>query len=118
MRQVDISLTDRAVKKLKELQYSAIRFATKRGFCGEGFEYVMDFASSPQTNDAIFHSNEFAIYVPVESMERLAGSVIDFDEHHSIRDERLDALQKLGFKVENPNAKGPCPCKCQGGFDC
>lgn len=117
-----ISLTDKAARKLKELHPSetagAIRFATKQGFCGEGYEYVMDFAAKPETNDAIFYSQDFAIFVPEESLKRLTGSVIDFDEHNALADDRLDPLQKLGFRVDNPNIKGPCPCKCTRGFDC
>lgn len=117
-----VALTFQAANKLKELkqkegsQQWGLRFADKPGFCGQGREYIIDFANAPQAEDEVFHSNGVAIYVPKNSMERLQGSVIQYDGH-AHEDGRLGALEKIGFSVSNPNVKGPCPCNCNRGFD-
>ncbi len=118
----NVSLTTKAAAKLKELQKargqlkSSIRFDVKQGFCGAGYEYMMDFASSPQPKDSIFHSEGFEIYVSDSSLSKVCGSVIDFRD--SSPNDRLELLMKEGFAIQNPNAKGACPCACDGGFDC
>ncbi len=118
----EISLTTKAASKLKELQKTkgkqqwGIRFAEKVGFCGHGREYVMDFAPSAEAKDMVFVSEGFEIYVPDASLSLLAGSVIDFQD--TVPDDRLEYLMREGFTVENPNAKGACPCACDRGFDC
>jgi iron-sulfur cluster assembly accessory protein len=117
-----ISLTDRAADKLKELQQQekkqqwGLRLAYKQGFCGKGYEYVIDFAIAPHQQDEIFYSHGFEIYVPKENMEKLQGSIIEYQDNAS-KDERLSALEKKGFSISNPNIKGPCPCACDRGFD-
>lgn len=117
-----VSLTSKAASKLKELQQSrgkeawGIRFAEKVGFCGQGYDYVMDFVPKPEAKDLVFRSEGFEIYVPDASLSKLGGSVIDFQDTEP--NERLELLMREGFTVQNPNAKGPCPCACNGGFDC
>lgn len=117
-----VSLTIQAANKLKELkkkedsQQWGLRFADKQGFCGSGYEYVIDFASGPRPSEVVFYSNGVPIYVPEESMQRLRGSTIEY-HGHSHDDQRLSTLEKTGFRVSNPNVKGPCPCACNRGFD-
>ncbi|MGC1879159.1 MAG: iron-sulfur cluster assembly accessory protein [Rhabdochlamydiaceae bacterium] len=117
-----ISLTTQAANKLKELkqkednQQWGLRFADKQGFCGSGYEYMIDFASEPLPQEEVFYSHGIPIYVPKESMQRLQGSTIQYDAH-SHKDQRLSALEKIGFSVSNPNVKGDCPCGCDRGFD-
>jgi iron-sulfur cluster assembly protein len=117
-----VSLSTQAANKLKELkqkeecQQWGLRFADKQGFCGSGYEYMIDFAFAPEPQDEIFYSHGIAIYVPKESMQRLQGSIIEY-HGHAHADERLGALEKEGFLVSNPNIKGPCPCGCDRGFD-
>ncbi len=117
-----ISLTCKAALKLKELQkvkeknQYGIRFGIKQGFCGQGYEYVMDFATQPESKDLVFVSEGFEIYVPDTSLSRVCGSIIDF--HESSPNDRLELLMKEGFTIKNPNAKAACPCACNGGFDC
>jgi iron-sulfur cluster assembly accessory protein len=93
-----------------------LRFADKQGFCGSGYEYIIDFASAPQPQDEVFYSHGISIYVPKESMQRLQGSIIEY-HGHAHEDERLSSLEKKGFTVSNPNVKGSCPCACDRGFD-
>ncbi len=82
----DVSLTCKATSKLKELQkfkenaQCGIRFGIKQGFCGQGYEYVMDFAAKPESKDFVFFSEGFEIYVPDTSLSKVCGSVIDFRE--------------------------------------
>jgi iron-sulfur cluster assembly protein len=117
-----VSLTDQAADRLKKLKQKeegqrwGLRFADKRGFCGSGYEYIIDFASDPEPQDETFYSHGIAIYVPKESMQRLQGSIIEY-YGHAHEDSRLSALEKEGFAVANPNVKGPCPCACNRGFD-
>lgn len=118
----DVSLTCKAALKLKELQKATgkdrcgIRFGVKQGFCGQGYEYIMDFAPKPESKDMVFFSEGFEIYVPDTSLSKVCGSVIDFRD--SSPNERLELLMKEGFTIQNPNAKAACPCACNGGFDC
>jgi iron-sulfur cluster assembly protein len=118
-----VSLTIQAANKLKELkqkeesQQWGLRFADKIGFCGSGYEYQIDFASAPQPQEVVFISYGIPIYVPKESMDRLHGSIIEYHGHSHEEDQRLSALEKEGFSVSNPNAKQPCPCGCNKGFD-
>lgn len=116
-----VSLTSEAANKLKEIkdgtQNWGLRFADKHSLCGSGYEYLIDFASAPQSQDEVFYSQGIAIYVPKESIKRLQGSVIEFHHEHANPDQRLNALEKIGFTVSNPNIKGPCPCACDRGFD-
>ena len=117
-----VSLTQQAARKLKEIRQKqegrqwGLRFADQRGFCGEGYEYVIDFADKPQPDDAVFSSYGVSIFVPQESLPRLQGSKIEYHSEMAV-DNRLSALEKLGFAVSNPNQKGPCPCACNRGFD-
>ena len=117
-----VSLTPQAVNKLKELKQKeadlpwGLRFADAQGFCGKGYEYIIDFASEPQAQEEVFYSHGIPIYVPKESMPRLKGSIIEYHAHPH-EDQRLSALEKIGFSVSNPNVKGPCPCACNRGFD-
>ena len=118
----DVSLTGKAALKLQELQKAkgkdrcGIRFGVKQGFCGQGYEYIMDFAPKPESEDLVFFSEGFEIYVPDTSLSKVCGSVIDF--HDSSPNDRLELLMKEGFTIQNPNAKAACPCACNGGFDC
>lgn len=117
-----ISLTAQAASKLKELKQNegnpiwGLRFGDQKGFCGSGYEYVIDFASEPGPQDEVFYSHGIPIYVSKESLQRLQGSTIEFHAH-AHEDHRMSPLEKKGFMVSNPNVKGPCPCACDRGYD-
>ncbi len=116
---MELSLTTQAASKLKKLlqgrkcEQSGFRFADKQGFCGSGYEHIIDLVAFPEPQDEVFCSQGIPIYIPKESIQRLRGSVID-DVHV---DEQLEVLGKQGFSVFNPNIKGPCPCGCNKGFE-
>lgn len=117
-----VSLTEQAASKLKELKQEekdtnwGLRFADQPGFCGKGYEYVIDFATGPTPAEEVFYSHGIPIFIPKASMPRLLGSTIEFHAQANA-DNRLSPLEKLGFMVSNPNVKGPCPCVCDRGFD-
>ncbi len=118
-----ISLTPSALKKLKKLQLKSglgkgggLRFSDKVGLCGSGYEYVLDLVPHPEPSDDIFYFQGISIYVPKESLRRLEGSVIEYNDRSGKGNEYEISGQK-GFKIENPNVKGPCPCKCFRGVD-
>lgn len=105
-----ISLTERAAKKFidfaKEegLPEANLRFGDQAGGCG-GFEYLLDFALSPEDTDLVFESHSVQIFVDEKIAPRLMGSVIDY----------VDGLQGAGFKVSNPQVRSSCGCgKSQG----
>lgn len=109
-----ITLTDAAVYMLHQLAqhtqktHWGLKFADQVSVCGEGYNYVIDLVSSPEDQDEIFMSKGIEIYVPKQSLPRLAGSVIDAEKMHP------DSIMawKKSVHVQNPNIKGPCPCQC------
>lgn len=100
-----ITLTKRAAQKFRSIceeegcPKAALRFSDRPGGCS-GFEYVLDFSDAAEENDAVFHSNGVEIHVDLDSLPRLLGCEIDFQ----------DGLNGSGFKISNPNAKGSCGC--------
>lgn len=100
-----ISLTKGAAAKFKEIleiekkQGFGLRFGDKAGGCG-GFEYILDFAQTPDEDDEIFTSEGVEIFVKKACVNRLLGSTIDYAE----------GLMSGGFKVSNPNVKSACSC--------
>lgn len=120
-----ITLTKAAANKLKKLEEeiniaaTGIKFADRKGFCGEGFDYLIDFALTPEENDEIFYSRGIAIYVPKLSLPRLQGSIIDYSKTNEENSIDFEKLTFRGyFNVLNPNVKEHCPCGCGNGFQC
>ena len=98
-----ITITADAWAKIKELcekkQKAAIRISVHPGGCS-GFKYAFDFADAPQQDDTVFEQNGSKLFVNKSSMERIAGSTIDYE----------DSLQGAGFRIKNPNVKASCGC--------
>ena len=117
-----VCISPDAAKKLKEMQKNhnrqtwGLRFSDKQGLCGKGFEYCLEVEAAPKSEDLVFLSEGIAIYVPKESLARLGGSLIEFQESNSSMEDK-EGLEKVGFKIINPNVKGPCPCQCSRGVD-
>jgi iron-sulfur cluster assembly accessory protein len=113
-----IHLTDETVHMLKLFARNAqkahwgIKLADEVSICGEGYNYVLDLVSAPEEHDVVFHCKGVEIYVPEQSLKRLAGSEIEYHDHH--HDASKDSFKK-SFHVKNPNAKGLCPCGCGDG---
>lgn len=116
-----ISLTKAAAARLKELKKQenilngGVRFDVEKGFCGEGYDYLMDFVQGPSAEDQVFFSHGLEIYVPQGALEKLFGSEVDYDPHAA--NGNFENILKKGFLIHNPNAKGACPCACNRGFD-
>lgn len=117
MRYQPVSITKKAAEELKKLGTQkgladvSLRFADVQAAC-DSFEYTLNF-SERNTEDLVFPSHGIPIYVPIESISRLGGARIDFD--NTVDHEHLDGLLKLGFTIANPNEKGPCSCACNKG---
>lgn len=116
-----VSLTNTAAARIRELKKEknilngGVRFAVEKGFCGEGYDYLMDFVSEPSAGERVFFSHGLEIYIPADSIEKLLGSSIDYDPNAA--QGNFENPLKKGFVIHNPNAKGPCPCACNRGFD-
>ena len=78
-----------------------VRIGVKKAGCS-GFEYFFDYVDDVLTEgkDIIFHERECKIYVDIESLDYLKGSMVDYSD---------DGLNK-GIKFHNPNAKAVCGC--------
>ena len=78
-----------------------VRIGVKKAGCS-GFEYFFDYVDDVLTEgkDIIFHESECNIYVDIESLDYLKGSMVDYSD---------DGLNK-GIKFHNPNAKAVCGC--------
>lgn len=117
-----IQVSHRAAAKLKKIQKTVnnqicgLRFSIKQGLCGSGYEYILDFATAPEANEEVFYSEGITIFVPRENITKLQGSYIEFETQTQHCQEK-EGLEKVGFKVLNPNIKGPCPCQCVKGVD-
>lgn len=100
-----ISMTERAVKKFKEIladdgrEKTGLRFGIRAGGCS-GFEYTLDYSDEATNDDVVFTSFDQEIHVHKSSLEKLLGSSIDY----------VEGLHGAGFKISNPNAKSSCGC--------
>ena len=98
-----ITLTESAVKKVKELledsEYVALRPGVKGGGCS-GFSYTLNLSSGAEENDKVLESNGVEIHIDKKSYLYLMGTEIDY----------VNDIQQSGFKFGNPNAKRTCGC--------
>ena len=101
----EVSLTERAAKKVLELMKSeqkdgsGLRVGVVAGGCS-GYQYLLDFESAPTENDAVVEQHGLKLFIDSASHSMLKGVRIDY----------VDGLQGAGFKIENPNAKHECGC--------
>ncbi|MDP1607777.1 MAG: iron-sulfur cluster assembly accessory protein [Chlamydiales bacterium] len=106
-----ITLTKKAAKKFNEILEGegksgwALRFEEESGGC-RGLEYSLDFSEKPTETDVVFTSEGIQIHVSRKSLDRLLGSVIDYE----------DGLKGAGFKISNPNVKSSCHCGSSHGY--
>jgi iron-sulfur cluster assembly protein len=102
-----VTLTEKAEFRLRTfLQGSAnpssgkgIRVGVKDGGCN-GYEYTIDIANSPRSNDLIEFQGKVPVYIDPQVAPLLQGVVIDF----------VDGLMESGFQFSNPNATDTCGC--------
>lgn len=115
-----ISFTAKASAKIKSLLNEenkngwGIKYADQLAHCGAGFEYILEPCQGPTPNDITFYSQGIEIYTPRESIKRLIGSLIDYEE--GFIDDNFQGFLKLGFTILNPNVKSTCDCGCSTGY--
>lgn len=101
---MSVELTESAAKKIQELQQDRgeagvlMRIFVEKGGCS-GYEYGMTF-DQPKEGDIENESHGVRFLIDPQSMERLTGSTIHFD----------DGLNGKGFEFRNPNAQSTCGC--------
>ncbi len=100
-----ITVTDRAVSKLKELlaeqDESGLYFRVfiTKGGC-DGFSYGMTFDSAPETDDHVIDRGGVRVLVDKTSSRLLDGAEIDY----------VSSVTATGFAIRNPNAVSTCGC--------
>src|SRR5262249_50311074 len=105
-----ITLTEKAATEVKriiadqpagpEAQKLYLRLRVVGGGCS-GFQHKLDL--DPQVNpklDEVFEQHGVEVVIDKRSLLYLSGVTVDFH----------DDLNKRGFSISNPNAKGTCGC--------
>ena len=100
-----LSLTPKALEHVRRtmlregLSGHGLRVAVVTGGCS-GSEYALSFAAAPQVGDRVYQFDDVPVFIDVESVEKLAGTVLDY----------VDGLHGAGLKFLNPNATHQCGC--------
>ena len=100
----EITLTDRAAKRINEIMGSeppgsSLRISVNGGGCS-GFSYAFDITHSREAQDFAIERNGATVIVDPVSLEYMSGSTIDF----------VNDLIGQSFKIENPLATASCGC--------
>lgn len=105
---MDISISDRAIKRIDEIRTEQnvpkdafLKVGVVSGGCS-GLTYDLDFDSNvePQDSDKVFELNGMKVLVDMRSFLYLAGTELDY----------TDGLEGEGFHFHNPNASRTCSC--------
>jgi iron-sulfur cluster assembly accessory protein len=100
-----ITLTEAAVKKLKEMSeemeigHLTIRLSIKSGGCA-GFQKDLCFDDITNEMDEITEQDGIKIVVDSVSLQYLEGTTVDYEE----------GLMSSGFRIESPLSSGSCGC--------
>jgi iron-sulfur cluster assembly accessory protein len=100
-----VVLTDPAAAKVKALLEQegrddlALRIAVQPGGCS-GLRYQLFFDERTLDGDTFHEFGGVKVVVDRMSGPYLGGASIDF----------VDTIEKQGFTIDNPNAKGSCAC--------
>ena len=100
-----ITLTDAAISKASSLlkqegrEELKLRVAVQPGGCS-GLIYQLFFDERFLDGDTILEFDDLEVVIDRMSIPYLAGATVDFE----------DTIQKQGFTIDNPNAKGSCSC--------
>ena len=100
-----VVLTDTAAAKVKSLLEQegrddlALRIAVQPGGCS-GLRYQLFFDDRTLDGDTFHEFGGVKVVVDRMSGPYLGGASIDF----------VDTIEKQGFTIDNPNAKGSCAC--------
>lgn len=100
----DISLTDRAARRINEIMGaepagSMLRISVNGGGCS-GFQYAFDVERTRQADDITVERDGATVLIDQVSLPFLQGSTIDF----------VDDLIGQAFKIQNPHATASCGC--------
>lgn len=102
---MSVTLTDKAVTKIKELYTQdpaltgkALRVLVESGGCS-GYSYAFRFDDA-KTEDIKQDFEGFNLIIDTESGKLLSGATIDYREEFG----------NEGFAIQNPNAKSSCGC--------
>ena len=100
-----VILTDPAAAKVKALIEQegrddlSLRIAVQPGGCS-GLRYQLFFDERSLDGDTVNDFGGVKVVVDRMSSPYLGGATIDF----------ADTIEKQGFTIDNPNAKGSCAC--------
>jgi iron-sulfur cluster assembly protein len=99
-----ISLTSNAAERVRDYLHKrgrgvGLRVGVKKTGCS-GYAYVIDYADSIDSDDAVFEDGGVKVIVDAKSLEIIDGTEVDFVK---------DGLNEA-FKFRNPNVKGECGC--------
>ena len=99
----EITITDRAAKKIQQLLAGAteghgLRVKVVEGGCS-GFEYKMDIDCAA-AEDQVFEKDGARVLLDPQSSLHLKGTELDYKKE----------LMQSGFVFNNPNVKGTCGC--------
>ena len=100
-----VNLTDAASTKVRDLLTRegrddlALRIAVEPGGCS-GLRYALFFDDRNLDGDVRAQVSGVSVVTDKMSAPYLSGASIDY----------LDTLERSGFTIDNPNAKGSCAC--------
>lgn len=99
-----ISLTDKAVERVRELvagreDMQGIRVSIKKGGCA-GMEYAVDAVTDPEPRDDLVERDGVKVWVAPEAALYLLGTEMDFEV----------TTLRTGFVFNNPNQQSACGC--------
>lgn len=100
----DVALSQAAAAQIRavvaaEPAGAGLRVAVEGGGCS-GFQYEINVAPAPNSDDLIVERDGARLFVDPISLPFLLGSEVDW----------VDELIGAAFKVKNPNAKSSCGC--------
>jgi iron-sulfur cluster assembly protein len=99
MENYSFSLTENAIKFLKDKDFAYLRIGVKGGGCN-GYSYFMKYDTSFTENDLLFNDNNINIIIDNKSIRLLNGAKLDFKS----------SLTKSALVIINPNEKSTCGC--------
>jgi iron-sulfur cluster assembly accessory protein len=105
MEQVDVSLTENAVRRIARIlsgepEGTALRVSVEGGGCS-GFQYKYDLVrDGPADDDVVLARDGAKVLIDTVSLQYMGGSQIDF----------VDDLMGQSFQIRNPLATAACGC--------
>ncbi|MCS4539041.1 MAG: iron-sulfur cluster insertion protein ErpA [Thaumarchaeota archaeon] len=100
-----ITITDKAVKKVKEFlaneetKAAGLRVYVAGGGCS-GLTYGMALEEAPSEEDIVIEESGMKVFLDPASAKYMKGSSIDY----------IETLEASGFKINNPNVVSTCAC--------